>query len=62
MLIPKWTERITDRDVVGEDHLGVENAASNYQDELIPGITTVTTHARYDMVGHSRIASHSLDK
>lgn len=47
MLIPEWTERITDRDVVGEDHLGVETAAINYQDELIPGITTVTAHARY---------------
>jgi len=47
MLIPEWTERITDQDVVGEDHLGVETAATNYQDELIPGITTVTAHARY---------------
>lgn len=46
-IVPQWTERITNTDVVGEDHLGVETAAINYQGELLPGIITVTEHARY---------------
>jgi hypothetical protein len=46
-LVPQWTERISDRDVVGEDHLGIETAAINYQGSLLPGIITVTDHARY---------------
>lgn len=47
VIIPQWTERISNRDVVGEDHLGIETAAVNYQGELLPGIITVTDHARY---------------
>lgn len=46
-IVPQWTERITSKDVVGEDHLGIETAAINYQGELLPGIITVTEHARY---------------
>lgn len=44
---PQWTTEITDTTVVGEDQLGVEGAAQGYQQEILPGIITVTDHARY---------------
>jgi hypothetical protein len=44
---PQWTTRITDDDIGGEDHLGVEGAAQSYQQWLVPGIITTTDHARY---------------
>ena len=47
VVLPQWTERITNTDVVGEDHLGVGTAAINQQEELLPGIISVTDHARY---------------
>jgi hypothetical protein len=46
-MIPHWTARLTDNDVAGEDHLGVEGAAQGYQQYLVPGIITTTDHARY---------------
>lgn len=47
MPIPQWTTRITDSEVGGEDHLGLEGAAQSYQQWLVPGIITTTDHARY---------------
>ncbi len=44
---PQWTTRITDITVNGEDQLGIESAAQSYQQEILPGIITVTDHARY---------------
>jgi predicted transcriptional regulator len=44
---PQWTEEITDETVPGEDQLGVEGAAQGYQQDILPGIITVTDHARY---------------
>ncbi len=44
---PQWTTEITDTTVVGEDQLGIEGAAQGYQQEILPGIITVTDHARY---------------
>ncbi|HRQ41848.1 MAG TPA: hypothetical protein PLD25_28325 [Chloroflexota bacterium] len=45
--VPQWTERFTNTDVVGEDHLGVEGVAQSYQQYLVPGIISTTDHARY---------------
>jgi hypothetical protein len=47
MPLPQWTTRITDDEVGGEDHLGLEGAAQSYQQWLVPGIITTTDHARY---------------
>jgi hypothetical protein len=47
MSLPQWTTRITDDEVGGEDHLGLEGAAQSYQQWLVPGIITTTDHARY---------------
>lgn len=44
---PQWTLEINDRTVVGEDQLGIEGPAQSYQQEILPGIITVTEHARY---------------
>ena len=44
---PQWTTEITDTTVMGEDQLGIEGAAQSYQQEILPGIITVTNHARY---------------
>jgi predicted transcriptional regulator len=44
---PQWTTEITDKTVDGEDQLGVEGVAQTYQQTILPGITTVTDHARY---------------
>jgi predicted transcriptional regulator len=44
---PQWTTEITDTTVPGEDQLGIEGAAQGYQQEILPGIITVTEHARY---------------
>jgi hypothetical protein len=44
---PHWTERVTNTDVGGEDHLGVEGVAQSYQQHLVPGIISTTDHARY---------------
>lgn len=46
-MVPEWTEVITERVINGEDQLGVESAATSYQGDLMPGIITVTEHARY---------------
>ena len=45
---PQWTEEISERTVTGEDQLGVEGAAQGYQQNILPGIISVTDHARYD--------------
>lgn len=47
MPYPQWTTRIIDKEVGGEDHLGLEGAAQSYQQWLVPGIITTTDHARY---------------
>lgn len=47
MSLPQWTTRITNTEVGGEDHLGLEGAAQSYQQLLVPGIITTTDHARY---------------
>jgi hypothetical protein len=44
---PRWTTEIMKKTVRGEDQLGLESAAQNYQQEIVPGITTVTNHTRY---------------
>lgn len=44
---PQWTSEINERVVPGEDQLGVEGAAQGYQQDILPGIITVTDHARY---------------
>lgn len=44
---PQWTTRITNTDVKGEDHLGLEGVAQSYQQYLLPGIISTTDHARY---------------
>lgn len=44
---PQWTDEITKTVVTGEDHLGVDSAATTYQQWLIPGVITTTDHARY---------------
>ena len=46
-LVPQWTARFTNEDVIGEDHLGVEGMAQSYQQYLVPGIISTTDHARY---------------
>jgi hypothetical protein len=45
MLTPQWTTLFSTND--GEDQLGLEGAAQNYQHDLIPGVITTTDHARY---------------
>ena len=45
--MPQWTEELTTTFKSGEDHLGVDGAAQSYQQYLIPGIITITEHARY---------------
>lgn len=48
MTYPQWTTEITTKGTVtGEDQLGIEGAAQGYQQEILPGIITVTDHARY---------------
>lgn len=47
MSFPQWTSEINERVVPGEDQLGVEGAAQGYQQDILPGIITVTDHARY---------------
>ena len=47
MSLPQWTSEIIEVTKVGEDQLGVEGAAQGYQQLILPGITTVTDHARY---------------
>jgi predicted transcriptional regulator len=47
MSFPQWTEEISRITVAGEDHLGVEGPAQAFQQEFLPGIITVTDHARY---------------
>lgn len=47
MSLPQWTTEIIEKTVVGEDQLGIEGAAQGYQQEILPGIITVTDHARY---------------
>lgn len=47
LLGPEWTERLTDTETAGEDHLGVEAVAQGYQQFLVPGIISTTDHARY---------------
>jgi hypothetical protein len=47
MLVPEWTTRITNTDVKGEDHLGLEGVAQSYQQYLVPGIISTTNRARY---------------
>ena len=44
---PQWTSEIRDESVVGEDQLGIAGAAQSYQQDILPGIITVTDHARY---------------
>ena len=44
---PQWTEEISERTVTGEDQLGVEGAAQGYQQNILPGIISVSDHARY---------------
>lgn len=44
---PQWTAEITSTHVTGEDQLGLESAAQNYQQYLIPGVITSTNRARY---------------
>ena len=44
---PQWTTEITGKNVFGEDQLGIEGAAQGYQQDILPGIITVTDHARY---------------
>jgi predicted transcriptional regulator len=46
-LYPQWTAEIIENTVAGEDQLGIEGAAQSYQQEILPGIITVTDHARY---------------
>ena len=47
MSLPQWTTEIIENTVAGEDQLGIEGAAQSYQQEILPGIITVTDHARY---------------
>lgn len=47
MSSPQWTTEIIETTVAGEDQLGIEGAAQSYQQEILPGIITVTDHARY---------------
>lgn len=44
---PEWTTPIVNQTVKGIDQLGIEGAAQSYQQEILPGIITVTEHARY---------------
>lgn len=44
---PQWISELVNRNVIGEDQLGVEGAAQSYQQYLVPGIITVTERARY---------------
>lgn len=44
---PEWITDVPETFVGGEDQLGVEGAAQNYQQWLIPGIITTTDRARY---------------
>lgn len=44
---PQWTSEIRENTVPGEDQLGIEGAAQSFQQEILPGIITVTDHARY---------------
>jgi hypothetical protein len=44
---PQWTVEISNRTVTGEDQLGLESAAQGYQQDILPGIISVTEHARY---------------
>jgi len=46
-LVPQWTARFTNEDVIGADHLGVEGMAQSYQQNLVPDIISTTDHARY---------------
>jgi hypothetical protein len=44
--LPQWSEPLA-KQLTGEDHLGIESAATSYQQHLLPGIITVTDRARY---------------
>lgn len=44
---PQWTSLLSQREVTGEDQLGIEGAAQSYQQYLMPGIISTTEHARY---------------
>ena len=45
-LYPQWTAEIIENTVAGEDQLGIEGAAQSYQQEILPGIITVTDGRR----------------
>lgn len=45
--LPEWTKEFKAENVTGEDQLGVDSAAVQYQQWLVPGVITTTDHARY---------------